>query len=384
MTPPGAEGLPPVPEMAAGVRRRGGFAAASEVPAYCAQHKRIRRDDVIFFANQLAILVDTGVPLAEALDGIAQQSDHAGLKAVIADLSSDVRGGIEFSVALVRHPGIFSNLFVSMMKASEASGTMGRMLQRVSEYMKTDRDIRKQIKGAMLYPACMLSFCVIVVIGILVFVLPRFQRIYAGKGALLPVPTRVLLAISNGLVSYWYVAMTLIITVGLAMHWYLRTDAGKRWLDKLRIALPVIGGMYRKACLARSMRTMATMISSGVTVLDGLAITAKVAGNYFYAAVWTELAERIKEGATLAEHLMGSPIIPHTVAQMISCGERTGKLSTVMNRIAEFCEDDLKTSIRAVTSLIEPLMIIVMGLIIGGIAISLLLPVFTMSRIMVR
>ena len=152
-----------MPDVPPGVLRRGGFAAASEAPAYRVRARKIRRDDVIFFANQLAILVDTGVPLAEALDGIAQQSDHAGLKAVIADLSSDVRGGIEFSVALARHPAIFSNLFISMMKASEASGTMGRMLQRVSEYMKADRDIRKQIKGAMLYPACMLSFCVIVV-----------------------------------------------------------------------------------------------------------------------------------------------------------------------------------------------------------------------------
>ena len=352
--------------------------------AHLPRPKKVKRDDVIFFTNQLAVMVDTGVPVTEALDVIFEQSEHTGLKVIIADLSEQVKAGVEFSAALNRYPKIFSRLFVSLMKASEASGTMGKMLQRVSEYMKSDRDIRKQIKGAMVYPVCMLAFCVVVVTAILVFVLPRFEKIYAGKGAVLPAPTRVLLAMSKALVSYWYLVLLVLIAIGATMDWYVRTPAGKKLLDKIRISLPILGGMYRKAYLARSMRTMATMVTSGVGMLDGLAITSNVAGNCYYASVWTDLAERVKEGSTLAENLKNSPVIPNTIAQMVSSGERTGKLGIVMNRIADFCEDDLKTSVKTVTSMIEPIMIIVMGLVIGGIAMALLLPVFNISKIMAK
>jgi len=346
--------------------------------------KKIKRDDIIFFANQLAVMVDTGVPLTDALNAIYEQTDHTGLKAVIADLSEQVQGGVEFSAALSRHPRIFSGLFISLMRASEASGTMGKMLQRVSDYMKSDRDTRRQIKGAMVYPGCMLAFCVIVVTCILVFVLPRFEKIYAGKGAALPTPTRILMIASKCLVSYWYLVLIALGGLIAGIYWYVRTPSGKKTLDKVRISLPIIGGMYRKAYLARSMRTMATMVTSGVSMLDGLAITSSVAGNHYYAAVWTGLAEKVKEGSTLAEHLRTSPVIPSTVAQMVFSGERTGKLGLVMNRIAEYCEDDLKTSIKAVTSMIEPIMIIVMGMVIGGIAMALLLPVFNISKIMAK
>jgi len=346
--------------------------------------RRIKRDEVIFFATQLAVMVDTGVTLSEALDAIASSSENPAMAQLIREISDAVKGGLEFSAALERHPRVFSNLFVSMMRVSEATGTMGQMLQRVSEYMQQERETRKKIRGALTYPVCMLAFCVLVVVGLLTFVLPRFEKIYAGKGAVLPAPTRALLAISHGLITYWPFIVMGVTAACVGLFLYLRSPGGRIVTDSLRIRIPLIGGMYRKAYLARSLRTMATMVSGGVSMLEGLGITSRVAGNHYYAQIWSDLAERVKEGSTLSEPLYSCPLVPRTIAQMIAAGEQTGQLGKVMNRVAHFCEEDLKVAVKTMTQMIEPLMIIVMGLVIGGIAIALLLPVFRISKIITQ
>ena len=359
-------GLSPAPTLAVGQKKP----------------KKVRQDDIIFFANQLAVMVDAGVPLSESLDSIGQSTEHAGLQALIADLSEQVKGGFEFSTALQRHAKVFGELFISLVRASEVSGTMGPMLQRAGVYMAEARDTRKQVKGALIYPVSMLVFCVLVVVGLLVFILPRFESIYSGKGKLLPAPTRILMSASRGIIEYWP-----FILVGLAgaitgIVMYGRTDAGRRTKDWILIKMPVLGPMSRKAALARSLRTMSTMVTTGVSMLEGLEITARVAGNIFYNEIWTGLAARVREGSTLAQPLFEVPLIPRPIAQMIDAGERTGKLGHVMDRVATFCEDDLKIAIKAVTSMIEPIMIIVMGIIVGGVAMALLLPIFKMSKMM--
>ncbi len=346
--------------------------------------RRISRDEVIYFATQLAVMVDTGVPLAEALDSIADQSAGAGLQHVVANLSMQVKGGVEFSAALESYPRIFSRLFVSLMRASEVSGTMGRMLQRISEYMEQERRTRRQVKGALTYPACMLGFCVLVVAALMVFILPRFEAIYAGKGAILPLPTRMLLGISSGLINHWPLAILGFAGTFVALWCYLHSAAGRMLLDGIRIRLPILGTMYRKSYLARSLRTMATMVSTGVSMLEGLSITAQVAGNRHYERIWLDLAEGVKEGRTLSDQLFQCELVPRTVSQMIAAGEKTGQLEAVMNRVAGFCEDELEVSIKTVTSLIEPLMIIIMGVMVGGIAMALLLPIFSMSRVVAQ
>lgn len=347
-------------------------------------HKRIKTDDVIYFTTQLAVMVDTGVPLIDALDAIASHTAHPGLKRVLDEMCEDVRGGVEFSAALAKHPKVFDTLFVALMRASEMSGTMGQMLQRVSTYMEDQRGTRKRIKGAMVYPLCMLGFCVVVVVSLLIFVLPRFEKIYAGKNAVLPVPTRALLAISHTLTDYWPFIIGALAAAVVGGVTYFRSENGQRVLDTIRIRIPVLGGIYRKACLARSLRCMATMVSTGVSMLEGLDITSQVAGNRHYAAIWDRVADGVKEGASVSEQLMDCPLMPGTFAQMIDAGERTGKLGMVMDRIARFCEEDLKTAVKAVTSMIEPLMIIIMGIIVGGIAMALLLPVFKLSKVVGR
>ncbi len=348
------------------------------------RNKKIKHDDIIFFATQLAVMVDTGVPLADALDCIAEQTVHTGLKKLVAELAERVKAGVEFSKALEAHPKHFSKLFVALMRASEASGTMGKMLQRVSEYMEQDRDTRKKIKGAMTYPVCMLSFCVLVVIALLAFVLPKFEKIYAGKGAALPMPTQILLSLSGVITGYWYLLILGLAGIIVGVYFYVRTPSGRMMLDKIRINMPVIGPMSRKACLARSLRTMSTMVSTGVGILDGLVITSQVAGNYYYAKIWTDLAERIKEGSTLSGELFKCKLVPRSVSQMVAAGEKTGKLSNVMDRVAGFCEDDLKVAVKTLTQMMEPAMIIIMGLIVGGIAIALLLPVFKLSKVITQ
>jgi type IV pilus assembly protein PilC len=344
--------------------------------------KRIKTDDIIFFANQLAVMVDTGIPLSEALDSIASTTEHDSLALLIGAISDDVKGGSAFSEALEKHPKYFTQQFVAMMRASEASGTMGQMLERMANYMMQDRDTRKQIKGAMVYPICMLSFCVLVVVGLLIFVLPRFENIYSSRGAALPVPTQILLTASKAITQNWVAILIGLVVVGVGGTLFFRSRTGVRVGDKLKIMIPAMGPMFRKGCLARSLRTMSTMITTGVNVIDGLDITARVAGNTYYAELWESLQTTISEGGSLSDGLHESPLIPGTIAQMIEAGERSGKLGTVMDRVAKFCEDDLRIAVKTLTGMIEPIMIIVMGLIIGGIAMALLLPIFNMSKAM--
>lgn len=349
--------------------------------AVAAPRRRVKQDDVVFFATQLAVMVDTGVQLTEALDAIGAQTGNETFKDIIAALSDQVKGGKEFSAALLEYPNIFPPIFVALMKASEASGTMGAMLQRVSDYLASERETRKRIQGAMTYPLCMLSFCVLVVVGMLIFVLPRFEKIYGAKGSVLPLPTRFLLGLSHAIVDYWYLILTGLAGLITALYFYLHSESGRDMLDRIKLRIPVVGSMYRKGFLARSLRTMATMVSTGVTMLDGLEITAQVAGNRMYAAIWKGLAEKVKQGSTLAEHLYSCPLIPRTMSQMIEAGERTGRLGQVMDRVAQFCEDDLKIAVKTMTNMIEPIMIIVMGVLVGGIAMALLLPVFSLSKV---
>lgn len=351
-------------------------------PIQIGGNKKVKRDDVIYFAAQLAVMVETGITLPEAIDSIADQTEHPSLQKILRELSSDVQQGIEFSTALKKHEKVFGTLFIALMKASEVSGTMGAMLQRASKYLQQERDTINRIKGAMTYPICMLSFCVVIIICLLVFILPRFEKIYAGKGAILPTPTRILLAMSHGLTDYWVYILIFISSAAVAGWFYLKSPAGRLMVHTLRIKLPIIGGMYRKAYLARSLRSMATMVTSGVGILDGLDITAEVAGNDLYQNMWTQAAESVKQGAPLSESLFATNLIPRSIVQMIQSGEKSGRLAEVMDRVAEFCEEDLKVAVKTITDMIEPAMIIIMGFIVGGIALALLLPVFKLSKVM--
>lgn len=367
-------------------RRPGGASPASPDDGQAPQGpppplKKVRPDDVIFFASQLAVMVDTGVPLAEALDAIASECEHSGLKDLVEDITEQVKSGAEFSAALASHPKHFGTLFVSLVKASEASGRMGPMLERVCVYLAQQRDIRKRVQGAMAYPLAMLAFCTAVVGALLGFVMPRFRGIYEGKGAVLPWPTRILLGVSDAMVDYWPILAVLASAAVGGLWMYLTTPAGRRALDRAKIDVPLLGPMYRMACLARSFRTLSTMLTSGVGVLDGLEITAEVSGNCHYADAWRDVARKAEEGITLTDGLRESRLVPSGMIEMVAAGEKSGNLGPVMDRIATFCEEDFKRGVQTMTTLIEPAMIVIMGTIIGVFALALLLPVFSISRV---
>lgn len=355
---------------------------AAEMPSF--GRSKVKADEVIFFCGQLAGMVDTGVPIAEALEATIDKTPPSAFRRTVEELIAKVQAGSDFSAALREHPKVFPPLLVHMVRASEASGTMGPMLKRVTEYLINQRDIKKKIKGALTYPACMLLFAVGAMVFLIAYVLPQFATIYAGKNAILPLPTRVLMNISGWTSSHvWYLlAGTAAATVGTI--WYFRSDNGKLTGDRLKLSIPVLGAMFRKAYLARALRTLGTMITSGVSVLEGVLITRDVVGNHLFGQVFEEAHRRLQRGEQLTQAIQDTPYFPRAVWQMLRAGERTGQLGEVMNKVADISESDLENTIKTMTQFIEPAMIIVMGLIIGGIAISMLMPIFQISKVMTQ
>lgn len=343
---------------------------------------RIKQSDIVLFANQLAVMVDTGVPLAEALDAILQQTDNVTLRKVLSAVSEDVEGGETFSDALEKYPKYFSTMFVSMVRAGEESGNLGAMLTDVAEYLVEAQETRRQIKGAMAYPAFMATLAVVVVVVLMTFVLPKFTKIYEQKKAILPVPTRILLNLSDFVTGHWMVLVGVVAVVVTAAVIFLRRPAGKRFLDTVIIRSPVFGDVARKYGMSRSFRALGTMVAAGVPVISALEIARRTATNSHFGAMFTRAIEKVSEGETLSDQFFASEFIPVTTAQMIFAGEKSGRLGEVLLKVSAFANRDLKGAVKTMTTMLEPLMIAVMGVIVGGIAISLLLPMLTMSKVM--
>ncbi len=342
---------------------------------------RIRSDQVIFFANQLSVMVDTGVPLADALQATIEDEPTGRFRDIVTDVIERIRAGQAFSAALEHHPRVFPRFFCSIIRASEASGLLGTMLQRVALYMTNQRETRKRVIRAVTYPAVMLGLCVTVMIGILTVLMPRFTKIYEQRRVELPVPTKVLITISHFLATNWFwILLATAAGIFLLMR-FLRTPTGYKMLSWLKIHLPIVGPMYRKSCLSRCMRTMGTLIDSGVSMLDTITIAQNTVENHFYEAVFDRVYERLQKGNLLSDSLRGSALFPHSVVQMVLAGERSGQMGPVMNRVADFCDQDLRHEISSVTQLIEPMLVVVMGILIGGAVIAMLLPILRLSTV---
>ena len=345
---------------------------------------RVKPDEVIYFVNQLAGMVDTGVAITDALEAAIDRTPPGPFRTTVEDVIQRVQGGADFSAALAAHPKVFSRLLVNMVRASEATGTLGPILARVADYMVNQRDIKKKIKGALTYPACMLVFATGATIFLLTWVLPKFTAIYASKRAVLPLPTRMLMGISEWMVGNWlYLVVGLTLAV-IGTIYFFRSRRGGYTADWLRLNVPLLGGMFRRACLARSLRTLGSMISAGVSVLEAVLITQDVVGNRLFRRVFEDVHRRLEQGEQLSQALLDAPYFPRPIWQMIHAGERTGHLGPAMERVADLCESDLKHTIRTATQFIEPAMIVVMGLIIGTIALAMLLPIFQISRVMTQ
>ena len=343
--------------------------------------RRVKQTQVIYFANQLAIMVDTGVPLSDALEASIMDEPQSGFRRVVEDVIERVQSGQEFSAALAKHPRAFPRFFANIIKASEASGLLGTMLQRAATYMTNQRETRKRIQGAMAYPLAMIGFCVLVAIFLLTYLLPKFIHIFESRGAALPAPTRILIGTSEFLVQNSYFLLPAVLGAGLGTWLFARTPQGRIVASWLRINLPIIGHMYRKAYTTVTMRTMGTLIDSGVSMLETVAITRSVVDNHYYEELLDKVDEQLRKGNLLSDCLRGSDLYPHSVIQMVLAGERGGQMGPVMSRVADFCEKDLNNAIKMATTLIEPALVVFMGIFIGGVVMALLLPIFSLSKV---
>jgi type IV pilus assembly protein PilC len=343
---------------------------------------RIPRADVIQLSTQLAIMLETGVNLNDALDCIAKQSEKPRVRALVGDLVEQVQAGSTFSDALSRHPRSFPTLYIALIRASEKSGMMARLLNRATAYMRDEQETIRKVKGALTYPAIMFSFALSTTTFLLAFVLPRFTVIYATKKAALPGPTRMLMAISDFLINDWAVIIAVIFTIVTALIFYSRTSGGARLMHFIQLHVPLFGRLYRKLHLARGLRMCGTMAGAGVQLLECVNTAHDLCPNTYFRELWKQVGEQIQAGKQLSEPLFASTLVPRSVSQMLFSGEKSGKLAQVMEQVSAFAEIELKEQIAHMTRYIEPLMIVIMGLIIGGVALALLLPIFTISKVL--
>jgi type IV pilus assembly protein PilC len=344
--------------------------------------KRVRRDDVIAFCQQLSVMLETGVPLAEALDAFRRQTTRPEFRQVLDVLADDIDSGEPLSAAMEKWPRVYPGMMISLMKASEASGTMSTMLGRVGDYLGKDRRTVKQIKGALGYPLFMMASGVAITIFLMSFVLPKFARIYEQRQASLPAPTKFLLGISEFLTTQylWYGPVTLFLLIATII--WVKRPLGRRMLDWIRLHIPGVRTMYTHLYVTRVTRTMATLLSAGVNVLDVIDICRGVTGNVYYDDLWDSMEQGVREGRQISDAVFKTTLVPPNVASMMAAGERSGQLPEVMAKISDFSQEELDGSVSKVTTYIEPIMIVFMGIVIGGVAMALLLPIFNMGRVM--
>ncbi len=347
---------------------------------------KVKQPELILFTTQLSVMLDSGVVLSDALDAIGEQAGHDGFKMIIMNLAEAVKSGETFSKALAAHPKIFNPMFISMVKASEASGKMAEMLNVLSGYLSFECETRKSIKGALTYPFIMALMAVAATGTLMFFVLPRFMRIYEAKGAALPKITQILVAFSRTLGNLEAMTgiMTVLILTSMGLYYWAGTLSGRRVIDLVKIRTPVLGTMFIDMVVTRSMRVMATMVNTGVKLLDSIEVIQDSCDNYYFRRLWGTVEERIRDGYQLSESIQISPsseLISPGIIQMLRAGEKSGKLGEVCDKVSVFYEKKLQASIKNVMALIEPLMITVLGSIIGTIAIALLLPVFRISSV---
>ena len=344
--------------------------------------ERITHRDVVIFTRQLATMIDAGLPIVQALDLLARQTENKTFSGVIATLKNEVESGSAFAESLARHPAVFDELYINMVSAGEMGGMLDTILVRLAAYMEKAMKLRAQIRSAMIYPISVVCVAVLVTALLLAYVIPVFSEMFAGFGEELPLPTQLAIDLSAVVVAYfWYLVAGSVGTL-VSMRAYYRTERGRQTIDGLVLRLPLIGDIVRKAAVARFTRTLSTLVSSGVPILDALAITGKTAGNTVVEQAVLAARQSIGEGKTLADPLIKSQVFPPMVCQMVQVGETTGALDTMLAKIADFYDDEVDTAASNLTTLVEPVVILFLGIIIGGLVVSMYLPIFQLGTVL--
>ncbi|NJD19583.1 MAG: type II secretion system F family protein [Gemmatimonadetes bacterium] len=338
----------------------------------------VKTRDVVIFTRQFATMINSGLPLVQSLDILAEQTENPQLRKTIQETLYDVESGHTLADAMGKHPKVFTELFVNMVAAGEAGGILDTILLRLATFLEKNDALVRKIKGAMVYPAVIFSVAGGAVIILLVFVIPTFQSMFEAAGIPLPLPTRIVIGLSKFLFGYWWALGAGIVAAFFAFRSFVATSNGRLLMDKLLLSLPILGDMQRKAAVARVTRTLGTLVSSGVSILEGLEITAKTSGNrVIHDAVMGSRAS-IAGGETIAGPLKESGVFPPMVVQMINVGEQTGGLDEMLTKIADFYDEEVDAAVETLLSAMEPIFIVFLGAIVGGMIVAMYLPIFDM------
>ena len=335
--------------------------------------------ELAIFTRQFSVMIDAGLPLVQCLEILGAQQEHKGFQRIIESVRDDVEKGSTLQTALSKHPKAFNDLFVNMVGAGESGGILDVILQRLSGYIEKSVKLTAKVKSAMTYPIAVISIAVIVVVVIMVKVIPVFSAMYSGMGSKLPYPTIVCIAISDTLINYWWLLLIALAIIYVGIKQYYQTPTGKLQLDTVMLHIPVLGPVLRKVAVARFCRTLGTLISSGVPILEGMDITAKTAGNVVIQNAILKSKDAVEQGRNISTPLAETKVFPPMVVQMVGVGEATGALDAMLAKVADFYEDEVDNAVASMTSLMEPIMIAVLGLIVGFIVVAMYMPIFGMA-----
>ncbi|MFN7729362.1 MAG: type II secretion system F family protein [Bdellovibrio sp.] len=337
--------------------------------------------DLQIFTRQFSTLINAGIPIVDSLKMLSEGKRNPLLKDVAVSIREAIESGRRLGDSMAQHPAVFDRFFVNMVRAGEEAGILDNILGRLSIYMEKSEKIKKQIKGAMVYPSAIIAVAMVVVTGILVFIIPKFQELYSSGGKELPGVTQMVIRISNVFIDQWYLVLAVIVGVPIGlMQWY-RTAEGRDAMDRFFIQSPLFGELVQKSAIARMTRTLSTLLSSGVSVIEALDIAAKTAGNRVIEDALIRSKEAVTAGRPLTSPLVKERMIPDMVTQMIAIGEKSGTLDTMLGKIADFYEDDVENAVKSMTSLIEPILMVVLGGIIAFLVTAMYLPIFDMASV---
>ncbi len=360
------------------VKEKGGGLGAIEIniPGMA---PKVSTKEIVIFTRQFATMIDAGLPLVQCLDILGSQQDNKLFKRILSDVKASVEEGSTFADALKKHPKTFDELFVNLIAAGEIGGILDTILNRLSQFMEKSAKLKGKIKSALTYPLAVIVISMVIVSGLLLFVVPIFEGMFASFGSALPAPTQVVVNLSDFMKSSWYLIIAFIIGAAIAFKQTYKTEKGCYFFDKIFLKLPVFGDLLRKTAVARFTRTLGTMLSSGVPILESLEIVAKTAGNVVVEEAIMQARTSLSEGKTLAEPLAETGVFPGMVTQMINVGETTGAMDTMLSKIADFYEDEVDAAVDTLTSLIEPMLMAFLGVVVGGLVIALYLPIFSLA-----
>ncbi len=337
--------------------------------------------DVLDFTTQLAVMIRAGISLRLALDGISEQVSNPKFKRILLQIKQEIESGKQFSEAITAHPKLFNPLYVNMVKASEMSGAFSKMLDRIAGFLTQQLETRKMVIGASIYPGVIAGMATFVTIFLLTFVLPRFAGVFEGKEDIMPWPTQFLMGLSEWMVNYWWTLAIGGIGALVGFIFFSKTEVGRFWIDRGKLAVPLFRRMFRALYVSRSLNTMGELLNAGVPMLDTLLITGDISGNVLFKRMWRNVYSAVRQGKKINSQLSKSTLLPKSVVQMVAAGEESGRLGEVLQEISEYYSKVLRDAIKSVTSMIEPIMIILMGGIVGFIAMAIILPIFKMSSV---